>query len=142
MEKIRVKYHADIDRIQKISVGDLIDLRTAEEVVLRKGDYRRISLGVSMELPKGYEAWVLPRSSTFEKYGILLTNSCGLIDGSYCGDNDVWQFPAYATRNTIIPKNTRICQFRIVKNQPEIQFEEVEMLGNDDRGGLGSTGEN
>lgn len=138
--RIKVKYHADIDRIEKISKGDLIDLRTAENITLRKGDYRRISLGVSMELPEGYEAWVIPRSSTFEKYGILLTNSMGLIDNSFKGDNDIWCFPAYATRSVTIPKNTRICQFRIIANQPVLEFEEVEALGNEDRGGLGSTG--
>lgn len=141
-KKIRIKYHADIDHIEKHEKGDLIDLRTAEDVCLEEGQYKEISLGISMQLPEGYEAWVIPRSSTFKKYGVLLSNSCGLIDERYCGDGDIWHFPVYATKDCFIPKNTRICQFRIFRHQPEIEFEEVETLGNDDRGGFGSTGEN
>lgn len=140
MEKIRIKYLTDIDKIEKISVGDWIDLRCAEDTEILAGEYKMIPLGVAMELPKGYEAIVLPRSSTFKKYGILLANSMGVIDNSYCGDNDEWKFLAFADRQTFIPKNERICQFRIIKNQPEIEFEEVETLGNADRGGIGSTG--
>ena len=142
MEKIKIKYHADIDKICKVGgkKSDWIDLRSAEDVLMEEGEYRMISLGVSMELPEGYEALVLPRSSTFKKYGIILVNSCGVIDNRYAGDNDIWQFLAYATRDTFIPKNERICQFRILENQPEIEFEEVETLGNADRGGIGSTG--
>lgn len=139
-EKIKIKYHADIDKIEKISVGDWVDLRCAEQTYMLAGTYKMISLGVSMQLPEGYEAIVLPRSSTFKNYGILLANSMGVIDNSYCGDNDVWKFLAYATKDTCIPKNERICQFRIQKNQPEIEFEEVDHLGNEDRGGIGSTG--
>lgn len=139
-EKIKIKYHADIDKIEKISVGDWVDLRCAEQTYMLAGTYKMISLGVSMQLPEGYEAIVLPRSSTFKNYGVLLANSMGVIDNSYCGDNDVWKFLAYATKDTCIPKNERICQFRIQKNQPEIEFEEVDHLGNEDRGGIGSTG--
>ena len=98
------------------------------------------SLGVSMELPKGYEALCVPRSSTFRKYGVILVNSVGVIDETFCGDEDVWQFLAYAMRDTVIPKNERICQFRIIEHQPAIEFEEVEKLGNKNRGGIGSTG--
>ena len=98
-----------------------------------------IPLGVAMELPKGYEALVAPRSSTFKKYGVLLANSIGVIDESYCGDNDEWKFLAYATRDVVIEEDERICQFRIIRHQPEIEFEEVFELGNTDRGGMGST---
>ncbi len=139
--KIRIKYLSkDIDKIEKISVGDLIDLRCAEDTVIKKGELKLIPLGVAMELPKGYEAHVYPRSSTYKKHKILLSNSVGIIDESYCGDNDQWCFPAYATEDTFIEKNTRICQFRIFEHQPTIEFEEVEVLGNSDRGGIGSTG--
>lgn len=139
--KIRIKYLSkDIDKIEKISVGDLIDLRCAEDTVIKKGELKLIPLGIAMELPKGYEAHVYPRSSTYKKHKILLSNSVGIIDESYCGDNDQWCFPAYATEDTFIEKNTRICQFRIFEHQPTIEFEEVEVLGNSDRGGIGSTG--
>lgn len=139
--KIRIKYFSnDIDKIEKISVGDLIDLRCAEDTVIKKGELKLIPLGIAMELPKGYEAHVYPRSSTYKKHKILLSNSVGIIDESYCGDNDQWCFPAYATEDTFIKKNTRICQFRIFEHQPSIEFEEVEVLGNSDRGGIGSTG--
>lgn len=139
METIRVKYLKDITKLEKISVGDWIDLRCAETTTLSAGEYALIPLGVAMELPKGYEAIVVPRSSTFKKYGMLLANSMGVIDESYCGDNDEWKFLAYATRDVVIEKDERICQFRIIEHQPEIQFEEVEELGNADRGGIGST---
>lgn len=139
--KIRIKYfNKDIDKIEKISVGDLIDLRCAEDIEIKKGELKFIPLGVAMELPKGYEAHVYPRSSTYKKHKILLSNSVGIIDESYCGDNDQWCFPAYATEDTFIEKNTRICQFRIFEHQPTLEFEEVEVLGNVDRGGIGSTG--
>ena len=107
---------------------------------LKAGEFKLIPLGVAMELPKGYEAHVVPRSSTFKNYGILQVNSCGIIDGSYCGDEDMWRMPVYATRDTIIHKNERICQFRIMENQPKIVFDEVESLDNASRGGFGSTG--
>lgn len=139
--KLRVKYHADIDEIKAAHEGEWIDLRCAENTEMRFCEYRTIPLGVSIELPKGYEAIIIPRSSTFKKYGILLANSVGLIDNAYCGDNDIWQFPAICLRNTtFIPKNERICQFRIQKIQPELEVETVSVLGNADRGGLGSTG--
>ena len=138
---VKVKYHADITPISYIRTGDWIDLRTAEDVELKKGEFKLISLGVSMQLPFGYEASVIPRSSTFKKYKILQSNSCGLIDNSYHGDSDVWMFPAYAVEETFIPKDTRICQFRIIENQPKLDFVTVDDLGNPDRGGFGSTGE-
>ena len=140
MEIIKIKYLKDIQKIERFNVGDWIDLRAAETVVMKAGEYRMIPLGVAMELPKGYEAIVAPRSSTFKKYGIILANSIGVIDEAYKGDNDEWNFLAYAVRNTKIHKNERICQFRIIQHQPLIHLQEVESLGNVDRGGIGSTG--
>lgn len=139
--KIKIKYHdKEMAKIQKIKIGDWIDLRVAEDVVMDQGEYKLLSLGVSMQLPEGYEAHVVPRSSTFKNFGIILANSFGIIDESYCGDNDIWKFPAIALRRTKISKGDRICQFRIVKKMPEVEFVEVETLGNADRGGIGSTG--
>ena len=143
METIKIKYHTDeIDKIKEIAVGDWIDLRAAETVAMNKGDFKLISLGISMKLPEGYEAHVVPRSSTFKKWGVLQTNSMGIIDNSYSGTNDIWRFPALAMRDTVINKNDRICQFRIVKRQPTVEFEEVDTLDSVDRGGFGSTGAN
>lgn len=143
METIKIKYHTDeIDKIKEIAVGDWIDLRAAETVAMNTGDFKLISLGVSMKLPEGYEAHVVPRSSTFKKWGVLQTNSIGVIDNSYSGTNDIWRFPALAMRDTVINKNDRICQFRIMKRQPTIEFEEVDTLDSVDRGGFGSTGAN
>lgn len=139
--KIRIKYHTDdIEKIKKINIGDWIDLRSAEDVTIKKGDIYYINLGVSIELPKGYEAHMVCRSSTPKNFGIICANSIGIMDNSFCGDNDIWKFAALAIRDTTIHKNDRICQFRIVKNQPEVEFVEVETLGNQDRGGYGSTG--
>ena len=154
METIKIKYtDSDLIRLEKIQKGCWIDLRAAEEVTLEKGDSKLINLGIAMELPVGYEAILVPRSSTFKNYGIIQTNGEGVIDGfstdengkiiqgtGYCGDNDIWKMPVYATRYTVIHKNDRICQFRIQKKQPDIEFVEVEHLGNDNRGGFGSTG--
>lgn len=137
---IKIKYLRDIQKIEKINVGDWIDLRAAEEVTMKAGEYRMIPLGVAMELPKGYEALVAPRSSTFKKYGVILTNSIGVIDETYKGDNDEWNFLAFALRDTVIHKNERICQFRIIEHQPRVRLIEVDTLGNQDRGGIGSTG--
>lgn len=145
-ETIRIKYFDTgkdkLKKIEKIAIGDWIDLRCAEWVIMKKGEFKLISLGVAMELPEGYEAHILPRSSTFKKWKIILANSQGVVDNSYCGDNDKWYFPAIAMEDTVIDFNDRICQFRIVKKQPTIQFVEVDELGNNDRGGLGSTGKN
>lgn len=139
--EILVKYHdKDLGRIEKIPVGDWIDLRSAERVDLDFLQAKNISLGVSMQLPAGYEAHVLPRSSTFRRWGILMTCSMGIVDESYCGNNDVWQFPALAMRQTTIFKGDRICQFRIMPKMPEVRFPEVDHLEGKDRGGFGSTG--
>ena len=139
--KIKVKYFdPDLVKLEKTEKGDWIDLRAAETVEMKKGEFRLIPLGVAMHLPLGYEAHVVPRSSTFKNFQILQTNSFGVIDESYCGDNDQWFFPALAVEDTVIHKNDRICQFRITDHQPVIDFEEVETLGMPDRGGHGSTG--
>lgn len=142
--KIRIKYFTD--EIEKLTLiggkSDWMDLRAAKKVELKKGEFALIPLGVAMELPKGYEAHVVPRSSTFKNFGIIQTNSMGVIDETYCGDNDQWFFPAYAIRDTVINVNDRICQFRIMEHQPVIDFEETDCLGNADRGGHGSTGKN
>ena len=144
MEKIKIKYHTDeIEKLRYIDgKSDWIDLRAAEDVELKQGEFKLISLGVSMELPKGYEAHIVPRSSTFKNFGIIQTNHQAVIDESYCGDNDIWRYPVYALRDTVIHKNDRICQFRIMKHQPTIEFEEVDTLGNKNRNGFGSSGIN
>ena len=162
MQEIKIKYHDnDIERLNKIKVGDWIDLRAAEDVFIREGEAKLISLGVSMKLPEGYEAHIVPRSSTFKNFGVIQTNGIGIIDNSYSGTNDIWRFPALCLkangidykededgyispsmikRGSWIHKNDRICQFRIVKKQPEIEFDEVLFLDEVDRGGFGSTG--
>lgn len=157
MEKILIKYHDyEIPHIEKIKIGDWIDLRAAEDVLIRPGEYRLISLGISMKLPEGYEAHIVPRSSTFKNWGIIQTNSMGVIDNSYSGTNDIWKFPAFCLDSkgyidkhglyehciTHIKKGDRICQFRIMKKQPEIEFDEVLFLDEIDRGGFGSSGVN
>lgn len=143
METIKIKYFdSEINRIEKIDKGDWIDLRAAETVELKQGEFRLIKLGVGMILPKGYEAHVVPRSSTFKNFGVIQANSLGVIDESYCGDNDEWRFPAIALRDTVIHKNDRICQFRIARKQPEISFKETGHLSDENRGGFGSTGKN
>lgn len=142
MEQIKIKYFTDkIDKLAYIDgKSDWIDLRASEEVTLKQGEFALIPLGVAMELPKGYEAHIVPRSSTYKNFGVIQANHCGVVDGSYCGDNDMWRMPVIAMRDTQIHVNDRICQFRIMKNQPEILFEEVEYLEGKDRGGFGTTG--
>ena len=141
-ETIQIRYVSDrIDKLCYIDgKSDWIDLRAAEDVEMRQGEFRLISLGVAMKLPEGYEAHIVPRSSTFKNFGVIQANHMGVIDGSYCGDNDIWYFPAIAMQDTCIHVNDRICQFRIVKNQPPVSFEETEHLTGTDRGGFGSTG--
>ena len=142
MPTIKIKYLSD--KIEKLTYidnkSDWIDLRAAQHIQMKAGEFRLIPLGVAIELPKGYEAHIVPRSSTFKNFGIIQTNSMGIVDESYCGDDDEWFFPAFALRDTEININDRICQFRIVEHQPKITFVEVEELGNDNRGGHGSTG--
>lgn len=140
-QEIKIKYFDNwIDHPRKMAAGDWIDLRSAETVTIKKGEYALIRLGVGMILPDGYEAHILPRSSTPSKFGIICANSMGVIDNSYSGDSDEWKFPAVAIRDTVINKNDRICQFRIVRNQPGIIFDPVDHLNEVSRGGIGSTG--
>ncbi len=139
---IRIKYHhPDLPCIERIAVGDWIDLRAAETVTLQAGEFRIIPLGVSMKLPDGYEAHLLPRSSTFKKWGIIQVNHMGVIDNSYSGDGDIWGMAVLAMRDTTIEFGDRICQFRIMEKMPPVEFVEVDTLGGPDRGGFGSTGE-
>jgi dUTPase len=139
--QIKVKYFdKEIPKLQKIKQGDWIDLRAAETVELKQGEFKLIPLGIGMKLPKGYEANIVPRSSTFKNFGILQTNSFGVVDESYSGNDDQWFFPALAMRDTKIEKGDRICQFRINKKMPEVDFVEVEFLDEVNRGGHGSTG--
>ena len=140
--EIRIKYFTDaIEPLRNIAgKSDWIDLRAAEEIEMQAGEFRLIPLGVAMQLPEGYEAHIVPRSSTFKNFGIIQTNSMGVIDETYCGDNGQWFFPAYAVRDTVIHINDRICQFRIMEHQPALSFIATERLENPDRGGHGSTG--
>lgn len=139
---IKIKYFSqEIEKLEYIDgKSDWIDLRSRQDLTLEKGGFYLIPLGIGMEIPKGYEAHIVPRSSTFKNWGILQVNSVGVIDNSYCGDNDEWMMAVYATRDTTICKNDRICQFRIMENQPRIHFQEVKALDGNDRGGFGSTG--
>jgi dUTP pyrophosphatase len=140
--QIKIKYFTD--KIEQLSYidgkSDWIDLRAAETVELKAGEFKLIPLGVAMALPKGYEAHIVPRSSTFKNFGVIQTNHCGIIDESYCGPNDQWLFPAYAVRDTVINVNDRICQFRIMEHQPKIEFVSDNLEDNIDRNGIGSTG--
>ena len=142
METIKIKYFND--KLEKLTYidgkSDWIDLRAAEDVDLKKGESKLIPLGVAMQLPEGYEAHIVPRSSTFKNFGVIQTNHQGVVDCSYCGDNDQWFMPVLAVRDTHISFNDRICQFRIIENQPKIAFDEVASLSSTDRGGFGSTG--
>lgn len=139
--KIKIKYQEDVKPLEKMEKGDLIDLAASEKVIMRKGDYRIIPLGVAMELPQGYFAKVYPRSSTFKKHGIIMANGVGVVDNSYKGDSDIWQFPALAMRDTCIVKGTRIAQFEVCQVSDQIEFEQVKTLGNQNRCGFGSTGD-
>ena len=142
METILIKYHNNkLIKPENIEgKSDWIDLRAAEDVVLKKGEFKIISLGVSMKLPDGYEAHLSPCSSTFKKWGIIQVNSVGVIDNSYSGDDDIWGLPVYATRDTEVHLNDRICQFRIMKKQDVLEFKETDHLSDNSRGGFGSTG--
>ncbi len=143
--EIKIKYHSqEIEHLKNIegNKSDWIDLRSAENVELKAGEFKLINLGISMQIPEGYEAHIVPRSSTFKNFGIIQTNSVGIIDNSYSGDNDIWMMPVLAMRDTKISVNDRICQFRLFKNQENVIFDEVMFLEGPDRGGFGSTGKN
>lgn len=142
--EIKVKYKDEVCQDFEFVGGksDWIDLKSAEDVQMKQGDFRLIQMGFALELPPGYEAYIVPRSSTFKNFGIIQTNSIGIIDNSYCGDEDYWMFPALAMRDTTIKKGDRICQFRIMKKMENIKVNIVDKLGNANRGGFGSTGKN
>jgi dUTP pyrophosphatase len=137
---ILIKYFDEACAIEPLEQGDWIDLKARETIKLTKGEVKRIPLGVAMQLPSDCEAHLLPRSSTCSKYHIIQTNSMGVIDNSYCGDNDEWMMEVYALDDTEIPKGARIAQFRLTWKMPPVNFTRVESLGNTDRGGFGSTG--
>ena len=141
--QIKVKYLKEVEKIEKIDIGDWIDLRAGEDVEIKAGEYKAIPLGIAINLPEGYEALVVPRSSTFKRHGIIQTNSTGVIDNSYLGE---WHMPVLAMQDTIIHKNDRICQFRIIENQPTVDIVEVDNFDDveSNRGtrGFGSTGIN
>lgn len=141
-EKIKIKYYVkELEKLRYIDgKSDWIDLRVAEEVKMKAGEFRLISMGISVELPKGYEMWILPRSSAFKNFGVIQTNAMGVVDESFCGDNDIIHMPILAMRDTEMHINDRIGQFRIAKHQAEIHFVEVEHLNHADRGGFGTTG--
>lgn len=140
MTYIEIKYSDGVEPIKAAHEGEWIDLRAAEDVEMKAGEYKKISLGVAMKLPAGVEAHILPRSSTFERFGIIQSNGMGVIDNLYCGNNDIWSFPAIALRDTHIFKNDRICQFRLVGQQGRIFFKRVYNLSDENRGGYGSSG--
>lgn len=142
IETIKVRYLSDnVGELEYIGgKSDWIDLRAAEDVELKQFDFKLIPLGIAMQLPTGYEAHVIPRSSTYKNFGLIQANSMDMIDESYCGNNDQWYFPAIAMRDTVIHAGDRICQFRIVEHQPHLNFVTVETLYGNDRGGFGTTG--
>lgn len=142
MERIKIRYISNqIEKLRYIDgKSDWIDLRASKNVTLKAGEFTLIPLGIAVQLPKGYEAHIVPRSSTFKNFGIIQTNHMGVVDESYCGNNDQWHMPVYAVRDTEIHVNDRICQFRIMEHQPALVFEEVSELTGTDRGGFGSTG--
>lgn len=138
---IKVRYLPGAAHMESIEIGDWIDMYVYEDTLCKKGEYTLINLGCAMELPKGYEGHLVPRSSTYKRWGIIQANHCGIFDHSYCGNDDIWMMPAIALeKDVLIPKGTRVCQFRIIRNQPDIIFQEVEDLGNDNRSGFGTTG--
>ena len=141
---IRIKYFEGAEKIKVRPNGDWIDLQANQDVIVPAGGMKLIPLGVAMKLPEGYEAHLAPRSSTFKNFKILQTNSVGVVDNSYSGPNDEWKFPAFNPGPTDIEikKGARICQFRIVERQPEIEFVEADLSDQSDRGGFGSTGVN
>ena len=140
--KLKIKYHVkELEKLRYIDgKSDWIDLRVAENVSMKQGEYRLISMGISVEIPKGYEMLIVPRSSAYKNFGILQTNAMGVIDESFCGDNDIIHMPILAMRDTEIHINDRIGQFRLMPHQPEVHFIEVDHLDNEDRGGFGTTG--
>ena len=141
MLDIKIKYFdKDMPKLEKLTIGNWIDMRSTETIELKKGEFKLIPLGVAMELPEGYEAYIVPRSSTYKNFKIIQANHHAVIDESYKGDNDMWRYPVIALEDTVINKYDRICQFRIQKKMPQIRFVEVNTLNNEDRSGFGSSG--
>ena len=142
--ELKVKYHyrdeEDVVELVKFAYGDWIDLRSAFDVTMQAGEFKYISLGVTIEVPPGWEIWIAPRSSTFKTFGIIQTNSIGVIDQTYCGDEDILHLPSLAMRDTEIKADDRICQFRLIENQPNLKLETVDSMENESRGGLGHSG--
>lgn len=152
--KIRIKYFKDAIKLKKIEKGNWIDIYANKDVFVKAKDRAMIPLGFALELPKGWEAHLAPRSSTFKTWGIIQTNSVGVVDDTYIGDNDEWHMPVYCLqakdvefldgveqKGSWIRHGDKIGQFRIMEVMPEIEFEEVDSFGNIDRGGFGTTGE-
>lgn len=142
-EIIKVKYLPGAHKLKQINVGDWIDLYTYEDLDIEPNGFQLVNLGVAIQLPTGYEALLVPRSSTFMKYGLIQTNHIGIIDESYCGNSDIWKMPVLnmsPNKSIHIPKDTRLCQFRIIQHQPSVRLLEAQELENSDRGGFGSTG--
>lgn len=144
MNTIKIIYHdPNMPKLEFIEgKSDWIDLRASKDYTLHKDEFALIDLGVSMKLPDGYEAHIVPRSSTYKNYKIIQTNSTGIVDNSFSGTNDIWKMPVIAMEDTKINKYDRICQFRIMKKMDNVQFIETDTLDETDRGGIGSTGVN
>lgn len=138
--KCKVSDYTVNNNLNNQRYGDWVDLCTLDNIDLKAGEDALIDLGIAMKLPKGYEAHLLPRSSTFKRTGLLLTDGMGIIDEAYCGNNDTWKAHVYATRDIHVNLGTRLFQFRIVKKQPNLKFVYVSRLKDKDRGGYGSTG--
>ena len=150
---IRIKYFDNATKLKKITKGNWIDVYANKDVFVKCGEKKMVPLGFALELPEGWEGHLAPRSSTFKTWGIIQTNSVGVVDDTYIGDNDQWHMPVYClqgkdiesengeeVKGTWIRKGDKIGQFRIMEVMPEIEFEEVESFGNEDRGGFGTTG--
>lgn len=139
--QIKIKYHdTELERCKVIEQGNWIDLRAAETVYMKKGEFKIINLGISIKIRSDYEAYIVPRSSTYKRYGVIQANGIGIIDSSYCGNNDILGFPCIALRDTVIKKNDRICQMRVQKAMGNVQLYETEIMTDENRGGFGSTG--
>ncbi len=139
--ELKVKYHdSELIKLEQVEGSDWIDLRSATDIEIEQFESKKISLGISIEIPIGFEAHIAPRSGTFDKYGIIMTNGLGIIDNKYKGNEDIWGMNVWAVRKTKINKNDRICQFRIIEKQPNLIFNEVDDMNNENRGGWGSTG--
>lgn len=152
--ELRIKYFKGATKLKQIEKGNWIDVYARKDVFVPEGERAMVPLGFALELPKGYEGHLAPRSSTFKTWGVIQTNSVGVVDDTYIGDNDEWMMPVYClqgkneilrgtgkNKGTLIHQGDKIGQFRIMESMPQIVFNEVESLENEDRGGFGTTGE-